>query len=83
MSVRLDFDERLFNETRRAVERTVDALDRPEARKELIGAANQGVVNALRRHFAKRQQEQPKSRGFPWFGQIYPKRYFWRGTRGT
>ena len=82
MSVWVDFDERLFNETRKAVERTVDALDRPEARKELIEAANKGVVNALRRHFAARQQEQPKSAGFPWFGQVYPKRYFWRGTRG-
>ena len=83
MSMELTFDERLFDETRKAVEQQITQLDRPESRKELIEAANQGVINALRRHFADRQKEQPKSTGFPWFGQVYPKRYFWRGTRGT
>lgn len=83
MSMELAFDERLFDETRKAVEQQINQLDRPESRKELIEAANQGVINALRRHFAERQKEQPKSSGFPWFGQVYPKRYFWRGTRGT
>ena len=83
MSVELTFDERLFDETRKAVEKNLDALDRPDNRKTLIEAANQGVINALRRHFMMRQREQPKSTGFPWFGQLYPKRYFWRGTRGT
>ena len=83
MSMKLTFDERLFDETRKAVEQQINQMDRPESRKELIEAANQGVINALRRHFADRQKEQPKSTGFPWFGQVYPKRYFWRGTRGT
>lgn len=83
MSVEITFDERLFDETRKAVERHINQLNRPECRKELIEAANQGVVNALRRHFAERQKEQPKSTGFPWFGQAYPKRYFWHGSRGN
>ena len=52
MSMKLTFDERLFDETRKAVEQQINQMDRPESRKELIEAANQGVINALRRHFA-------------------------------
>lgn len=63
--------------------RAAEALLRPESRKAIIEAANAGLVNGLRRHFRQRERAPGRSDGFPWFGQAYPKRYFWYGTRGT
>lgn len=79
----VEFDLQAFEATKKEAEKAFQKLGEMPARKVLIEAANDGLVNALRRHFAMREQEMPKSTGFPWFGQPYPKRYFWRGTRGT
>jgi hypothetical protein len=57
-------------------------LDETTSRKTLIEAGNKGLLNALLKHFAMREKEPRKNSGFPCFGQQYPKRYFWRGTRG-
>lgn len=79
----VEFDLQAFEATKKEAEKAFRRLGEAPARKALIEAANEGLVNALRRHFAMREKEMPKSTGFPWFGQHYPKRYFWRGTRGT
>ena len=77
----VEFDLQAFEATKKEAEKAFRKLGETPARKVLIEAANDGLVNALRRHFAMREQEMPKSTGFPWFGQPYPKRYFWQGTR--
>lgn len=79
----IDIDYHRFEQSREETEKVIEKLDRSPARKALIEAANEGLISALRKHFALREKEMPKSTGFPWFGQRYPKRYFWRGTRGT
>ena len=76
------FDLRAFEASRKGAERSFRRFEEPSARKTLIEAANAGLVNALRRHFAMRERESPKSSGFPCFGQAYPKRHFWYGTCG-
>lgn len=83
MLPKIDIDLHLFEASRDEAEKVINKLDRGPSRKALIEAGNEGVINALRRHFSQREKEAPKSTGFPWFGQRYPKRYFWRGTRGT
>lgn len=52
-------------------------------RKTIVEAANEGLIVALRRHFSERERDPQLTSGFPQFGKAYPKRYFWRGTRGT
>ena len=83
MLPKIDIDLHLFEASRDEAEKVINKLDRGPSRKALIEAGNEGVINALRRHFSQREKEAPKSTGFPWFGQRYPKRYFWRGTRGN
>ena len=78
----IEFDQRAFEASTKGAERSFRRFEEPSARKTLIEAANAGLANALRRHFAMREREAPKSSGFPWFGQTYPKRHFWYGTRG-
>lgn len=79
----VEFDLQAFEATEKEAEKMFNKLGETPARKTIIEAANEGLVNALRRHFAMREKEMPKAAGFPWFGQRYPKRYFWRGTRGN
>ncbi len=68
--------------SKRDAEKAIRRLGESHARKTLIEAANAALVNALRRHFASRENEPRKTYGFPSFGQPYPKRYFWHGTHG-
>ena len=79
----VEFDLKAFEDSQAEVEKVIKKLDQDPARKDLIDAANEGLIVALRKHFALREKELPKSSGFPYFGQRYPKKYFWRGTRGT
>lgn len=79
----VEFDLKAFEDSQAEVEKVIKKLDQGPARKALIDAANEGLIVALRKHFALREKELPKSSGFPYFGQHYPKKYFWRGTRGT
>ena len=75
-------DMKALEASRKEAEKVIGQLGETPARKTMIEAANAGLVNALRRHFAEREKEPHKTAGFPWFGQSYPKRYFWRGTHG-
>jgi len=79
----VEFDLQVFEACQKEAEKNLEKLQTDASRKTLIEAANEGLISALRKHFAMREKEMPKSSGFPWFGQHYPKRYFWRGTRGT
>lgn len=79
----IDIDFHLFEQSRAEAEKVIEKLDRGPSRKVIIDAGTEGLISALRKHFALREKEMPKSSGFPWFGQRYPKKYFWRGTRGT
>lgn len=82
MTPSIEFDEQAFSASQKEVEKVIKKLGEEPAKKTMIEEANEGLVNALKRHFSMREKEQPKSTGFPWFGQRYPKRYFWRGMRG-
>lgn len=55
----------------------------PELAAAVVEAAGEGVRAATIRHFREREKEPRKSEGFPAFGQEYPKRHFWAGTRGN
>jgi len=67
----------------KAAAKSVSFLEDDANRKTVIEAANEGLVDSLRRHFAAREKE-PHSIGWWNLGQgTFPKRYFWRGTRGT
>lgn len=79
----IDIDFHRFEQSRAEAEKVIEKLDRGPSRKAIIDAGTEGLISALRKHFAQREGEMPKSSGFPWFGQRYPKKYFWRGTRGT
>ena len=83
MPISVSIDLPAFNVSREAAEKVIRKLGEDASRKTIIEAGNEGLINALRRHFANREKEQHKTAGIPWFGQNYPKRYFWRGTRGT
>ena len=65
-----------------AASKNVCFLENEDNRRTLIEAANEGLASALRRHFAARERE-PHVVGWWNNGATYPKRYFWRGTRGT
>ena len=82
----IEFSEleiREFENALKEAEKAVDKLSLPASRKTIIEAANAGLVNGLRRYFRQREQMPGRKDGFPWFGQAYPKSYFWYGTRGT
>ena len=83
MITQFEIDMLAFERSEEEAKKVINILGEHPAKKTMIEAGNQGVINALRRHFAQREKEAPKSTGFPWFGQHYPKRYFWRGTRGN
>lgn len=79
MKLEIDIDDAQI----KAAAKSVSFLEDRGNRKTVIEAANEGLVNALRRHFAAREKE-PHAIGW-WMlnhGDL-PKRYFWRGTRGT
>lgn len=78
----INFDLQSFEASHKEVKKVYQKLDETTSRKTLIEAGNEGLLNALLKHFAMREKEPRKSSGFPCFGQQYPKRYFWRGTRG-
>ena len=78
-----EIDMLAFERSQEEAQKVINILGEHKAKKTMIEAGSQGVINALKRHFASREKEPPKSTGFPWFGQHYPKRYFWRGTRGN
>ena len=78
----VEFDLQAFEASQAEARKAYEKLGEDSSRKELIEAANDGLISALSRHFAMREKEMPKSTGFPWFGQHYPKRYFWSGSRG-
>lgn len=78
-----EIDMLAFERSQEEAQKVINILGEHKAKKTMIEAGSQGVINALKRHFASREKEAPKSTGFPWFGQHYPKRYFWRGTRGN
>ena len=67
----------------KAAAKSVSFLEDDANRKTVIEAANEGLVHALRRHFAAREKE-PHSIGWWNLGQgTFPKRHFWYGARGT
>ena len=72
-----------FERSKEAAEKVINALQERPAKKTMIEAGNEGLMSALRKHFAEREKEPRNNSGFPAFGQSYPKKYFWRGTRGT
>lgn len=59
----VEFDLQAFEATKKEAEKAFQKLGEMPARKVLIEAANDGLVNALRRHFAMREQEMPRSTG--------------------
>ena len=71
-----------FERSKEAAEKVINALQERPAKKTMIEAGNEGLMSALRKHFAEREKEPRNNSGFPAFGQSYPKKYFWRGTRG-
>lgn len=77
------FDLQSFESSHKRVEKVYRKFGETTSRKTLIEAGNEAIVDALKRHFALREKDPPKSSGFPNYGQIYPKNYFWRGTRGN
>ena len=81
--VEVSVDSKALEASMNGAEKAIKFLEDPETRKTLIEAGNEGLMNALRKHFASREKEPHSTFGFPWFGQSYPKKYFWRGTRGT
>lgn len=79
MNIQVDVDDAQIKAATKAVSFLEDAGNR----KTVIEAANEGLANALRRHFSNRERE-PHAVGWWNIGQgAFPKRYFWRGTRGT
>lgn len=60
-----------------------DSASSKEVAAAVVEAAGEGVRAATIRHFREREREPRKSEGFPAFGQEYPKRHFWAGTRGN
>lgn len=62
--------------------KNISFLEDEGNRKTVIEAADSALVASLRRHFAEREKE-PHVVGWWNRGLSYPKRYFWRGTRGT
>lgn len=72
-----------FERSKEAAEKVINTLKERRAKKIMIEAGNEGLMSALRKHFAEREKEPRNNSGFPAFGQSYPKKYFWRGTRGT
>lgn len=83
MIASIEYDVQAFEGSKKDAEKVYKKFGEEPSKRTMIEAANEGLLNALRRHFAMREKEQPKSTGFPWFGQRYPKRYFWRGTKGV
>ena len=79
----IDIDHNTLDKTSKDSAKFINFLGAPKARKTIIEAGNQGAINALKDHFAKREQEPTKSSGFPWFGKPFPKQYFWSGARGV
>lgn len=79
MRLDVDIDESKI----KAAAKSVSFLEDNDNRKTVIEAANEGLVSALRRHFAAREKE-PHRIGWWNLGHgAFPKRWFWRGTRGT
>ena len=81
--ITLSLDENTLERGLQAARKSFSCADNPAFRKTLVEAGVAGVVNALRTHFREREREPENRFGFPKFGQSYPKRYFWYGTRGT
>lgn len=79
----VEIDLMAFEASQKEAEKVIEKIGQTPARKIMIEAGTEGLISVLRKHFALREKELPKSSGFPWFGQRYPKKYFWRGTRGT
>ncbi len=79
----LSIDPKALEASRKQAAKVIGTLGEHASRKTIIEAADAGLLDALRRHFAEREKEPHQTAGFPWFGQSYPKRYFWRGTHGT
>ena len=79
MNLEVEVDEAQI----RAVEKAASILKDDANRRTITEAANAGLIAALKRHFAARERE---SHAVGWWnlgaGDV-PKRYFWRGTRGT
>ncbi|MBE6396671.1 MAG: hypothetical protein E7046_06685, partial [Lentisphaerae bacterium] len=82
MATSINFDLQAFEASHEEAKKVYYKLDEYTSRKTLIEAGSKGLLNALLKHFAMREKEPRKSSGFPCFGLQYPKRYFWRGTRG-
>ena len=62
--------------------KNIQFLENVDNRKTVIEAADSALVVSLRKHFSEREKEHHV---VGWWnrGLVYPKRYFWRGTRGT
>lgn len=78
----LSIDPKALESSRKQAAKVIGTLGEHASRKTIIEAADAGLLDALRRHFAEREKEPHKTAGFPSFGQSYPKSYFWRGTHG-
>lgn len=79
MNLEVEVDESQI----RAVEKAASLLKDDANRRTITEAANAGLIAALKRHFAARERE---SHAIGWWNLgagDFPKRYFWRGTRGT
>ena len=77
----IDIDRAAFDASRKEADRAVARLGEPAARKLMLESAHGGLIKALQRHFSAREKE-PHATGWWNVGQTFPKRYFWRGTRG-
>lgn len=54
-----------------------------KTRKAVLKAAGASMRVDLTRHFRDREHEAADNSAWPKFGQAFPKRYFWSGTRGN
>ena len=75
----IDIDESKL----KAAAKSVSFLDDERNRRTVIEAANEGLTSAIRRHFATREKDSHRIGWWNLGHGAFPKRWFWRGTRGT
>ena len=56
----IDIDFHRFEQSRAEAEKVIEKLDRGPSRKAIIDAGTEGLISALRKHFALREKELPK-----------------------
>ena len=79
MMIDIDIDESKL----KATAKSVSFLEDERNRRTVIEAANEGLASAIRRHFATREKDSHRIGWWNLGHGAFPKRWFWRGTRGT